>query len=343
VKYELPDNHSLSEPILNKLVFKEGDKFALSDVQFASLEAGVGRGESILVVSPTSTGKTQIALWAIAKSLEAFSNTVYLVTHRALAKQKFEDFKTQLLPTFLHKTPSSLVIATGDYVEDADGNIPSEPFRASLLVATYEKYLAMLSASGIPDVMKSTVVVCDEIQLIGDENRGQSVEVLLTLLRNAGWKQFIGLSAVLDSKDAKELADWLGVKPIIQHIREKHLRYECWAPNGMAIVHSESPDTIQEGLSLPAGTSLDPISALVNLLKLKNPPVPIIVFCMRKQDTYDLASQLCAKFKNTSTKQLALPFDDLPETTANTFLSKVFENRVASHNADLIPKYCTVT
>lgn len=146
MKYDMPDNHGLSKSVFQNLVFKEAGRPTLSDVQFSALKAGVGRGESLLVVSPTSTGKTQIALWAIAKSLESGHHTVYLVTHRALAKQKFEDFKSQLLNNYLDGDAASLVVATGDYVEDADEQPPADPLRAPLLVATYEKYLALLSA-----------------------------------------------------------------------------------------------------------------------------------------------------------------------------------------------------
>ncbi len=333
MKYKLPDNHGLSDSSIDNLVFTENDQPALTDIQFAALEMGVGRGESALVVSPTSTGKTQVALWAIAHSLEEGGNTVYLVTHRALAKQKLEDFKSQLLAKHLDNDPSGLVIATGDYVIDAEGNSPREPLRAPLVIATYEKYLAMLSASGIPTEMNSTTIVCDEIQLIGDKNRGQHVEVLLTLLRNAGWKQFVGLSAVLENKDAKELADWLNVTPVVQHTREKHLLYECWTPQGIAAVNSEYPDTIEEGLSLPDGVGLDVIDILYELLEEKNPPLPIIVWCMRKQDTYDLPEQFLARRKLP--KGQLLLFEHLPDTNASGFLSGTMSRRVAAHNADL--------
>jgi len=333
MKYELPHNHGLSGLSVDRLVFKEDVQPALSDIQFAALEMGVGRGESALVVSPTSTGKTQIALWAIAHSLEDNGNTVYLVTHRALAKQKLDDFRSLLLATYLDNDASGLVIATGDYVEDAEGNIPKEPLQAPLVVATYEKYLALLSASGIPTEMNSTTIVCDEIQLIGDKSRGQHVEVLLTLLRNAGWKQFVGLSAVLENKDAKELADWLEVSLVLQHTREKHLIYECWTSKGIASVNSKYPDTIEEGLSLPDGVGLDLIDILYELLEEENPPLPIIVFCMRKQDTYDLPEQFLARRKLP--KGQLLLFEDLPETNAAEFLSETMSQRVASHNADL--------
>jgi len=336
MKFQLPENHSLSDPIIDHLVFKEENRLALSDVQFAALDTGVGRGESVLVVSPTSTGKTQIALWAIAKSIESHGNSVYLVNYRALAKQKFEDFKSQLIKPFLSNNSASLVIATGDYVEDANGNIPSEPLRSPLLVATYEKYLAMLSASGIPSDMTSTTIVCDEIQLVGDEHRGRSVEVLLTLLKNAGWKQFVGLSAVLQPKDAGDLASWLNVTLVSQATREKHLRYECWTPHGIAVTTTEQPESVQEGVRIPAGTELDPVSILAQLLKEKKAPVPIIVFCMRKQDTYELARRFIDEYKKKIQEQLSLAFDGLPVTSANVFLSETLGYRVASHNTDLM-------
>lgn len=336
MKFEFPENHGLSQKTVERLVFKENGRPALSNAQFAALSAGVGRGESILVVSPTSTGKTQIALWGIANSLESGCTTVYLVTHRALAKQKFEDFKTLLLPGHLSNNGSNLVIATGDYVEDADGEQSKDPLGAPLLVATYEKYLALLSAAGVPSDMRRSVIICDEIQLVGDNHRGQNVEVLLALLRNAGWKQFVGLSAVLQHKDAADLANWLGVTLVVEHAREKHLRYECWTPNSIAASNTETPDSIAEGLPLPNNVKSNPISAINFLLNQKNPLLPIIVFCMKKQDTYDLSKEYLEQYKkNVKKGQLSLVFDDLPETTANAFLAESMAYRVAFHNADL--------
>ncbi|MFA6922290.1 MAG: DEAD/DEAH box helicase [Gallionella sp.] len=336
MKYHLPEHHGLSKSIVNDLVFKEDENPALTDAQYEALDAGVGRGESLLVVSPTSTGKTQIAVWAIAKGIETGCNTVYLVTHRALAKQKFDDFKSLLLDKFLDGNGSALVIATGDYVINAEGDTPTDPLSVPLLVATYEKYLALLSASGIPTDMGKTVVVCDEIQLIGDKSRGQNVEILLTMIRNAGWKQFVGLSAVLESRDANDLANWLGVTLVSQHAREKHLQYECWNHNGIAMVSSEQPENIQENLPRPTGVNLDPVSILISLLDQKVKPVPIIVFCMKKKDMYDLADQLLPQFSKGGPTQLSIVFDELPETSANTFLAKTIAHRVAIHSADLV-------
>ncbi len=51
---------------------------SLTDIQYEALEAGVARGESILVCAPTSTGKTLIGWWAIASAILAGGRAVYL-------------------------------------------------------------------------------------------------------------------------------------------------------------------------------------------------------------------------------------------------------------------------
>lgn len=228
-----------------------------------------------------------------------------------------------------------MVIATGDYVEDASGQYSAAPLSAPVVIATYEKYLALLSASGVPKSMQNTVVVCDEIQLMGDESRGQNVEVLLTLMKNAGWKQFVGLSAVLKNKDAEDLANWLRIQLIMEHGREKHLRYECWIGEQIYSVSTARPDVLESDKRVPHGVKAETISALTYLLKQDNPPLPIIVFCMRKQDTYDLAEAFVSTYHKGKQGQLSLEFETLPETSANTMLAKILDLRVASHNADL--------
>lgn len=334
MKRELPDSHGLSEVVRDALVFYDDGVPSLTDVQYASLQAGVGCGESVLVVSPTSTGKTRIALWAIAASLERGHSTVYLVTHRALAKQKYEDFRELLLERLLSSDSSSLVIATGDEVRDSNGNVPADPLQAPLLVATYEKYLALLAGSGVPSDMTATVLVCDEIQLIGDKHRGRSVDLLLTLFRNAGWQQFVGLSAVIESDDARALAGWLNIKAVIESTREKHLRYECWEPEARKIVTSAEPGVVQSLRSLPKGVEFSVVSILDWLLSEEGAPLPVIVFCMTKKQTYDMAKKIADRNATEKMSRVGI-FDHLPETSARDFLAKSVAKRVAVHNTDL--------
>lgn len=93
MKYGLPVNCGIDEDASSPLFYKENDEFCLTDVQYESLDRGVGKGKSVLVVSPTSTGKTLVGTVALTQGIQEGKNAVFLVTHRALARQKFEDFK----------------------------------------------------------------------------------------------------------------------------------------------------------------------------------------------------------------------------------------------------------
>lgn len=335
MRYGLPTNCGLDEAMFSRLFHREGDDICLTDVQYESLEQGIGHGESILVVSPTSTGKTLIGTIALTKGIEEGHNAVFLVTHRALARQKFEDFKKQLLDEFLDNDPSALVLATGDIIEDAAGNTVPSPLSAKLMVATYEKYLGILSASGVPKSMNSTVFVCDEIQLIGDENRGQQVEILLTLIKRSGWAQLVGLSAVLEERDARKLSEWLEIKLLYTRTREKHLIYECHAHDGEVYTCSTKlPDEVKSFRSQQKVVGI--AKTIKNYLEKNKDRTPIIVFCMTKKEIYSLAENLVDLYEKPLNAQMVLDFDGIPETSTNGMLKKSIQYRVACHSADLI-------
>ena len=332
MKSELPANHGLTEYMVENLVFHDGDDVSLTNIQYQALEEGVARGQSTLIVSPTSTGKTQIATWAIVSNIEQGINAVYLVTHRSLAKQKFNEFKKALVDEYFEGDGTALAIATGEYIEDATGETPPSPLEVPLLVATYEKYLALLSSNGVPVNMSSTAVICDEIQYIGDEGRGQNIEVLLTLLLNAKWKQFLGLSAVLKYEDAKELANWLQVKLIYATKREKHLSYELWTNEKTLLANTENPGHVD---TVNKSNNLQTLEIVDSILNSQNPPIPIIVFCMRKQDIYSL-SEAFVKRNKRKPLQRTFDFENIPATSINSFLSHSLVKRVAIHCADLL-------
>ena len=62
----LPENHGLPDVLMESNLIHR-DQFGeiqLTDIQFEALEAGVARGESVLAVAPTSSGKTDVGLYA---------------------------------------------------------------------------------------------------------------------------------------------------------------------------------------------------------------------------------------------------------------------------------------
>ena len=65
---------------------------SLTAIQERAIEAGLQSGSSAIVCAPTSSGKTLIGELALVNALSEGFNALYLVSHRALADQKFSDF-----------------------------------------------------------------------------------------------------------------------------------------------------------------------------------------------------------------------------------------------------------
>lgn len=335
MKYELPVGHGLATATVDnpKLLPRQPDGSpSLTDIQYEALEAGVAHGKSMLVVAPTSTGKTLIGLWGLGRAIQAGNRAVYLVTHRALAAQKFDEIVRVFARSHLGGDKSAIVLATGDGVWNGNEQIPAAPHEAAVLIATYEKYLAMLSSLGPRRNMTDTVFICDEVQIIGDKNRGQNVEILLTILRRSGWLQLIGLSAVLTPEDGRGLSDWLGVKLVRNPSREKRLVYECRTMDKQV-----SFDTATEEITETPYAGKVSFSTLGILAEVRKSELsPIIVFCMRVRDTYELAEEYA--------KSLGAPppagaqgnlFGHPPETAVEKALAQLLPYGVAIHNAEL--------
>src|SRR5215470_2912146 len=146
----LPHGHGIPDSIeRSTLIHRNPDgQIALTDIQYHALEKGVANGKNLLAVAPTSTGKTDVGLFAaagwLARGLADGARVVFLTSHRALARQKFAELRDRFAPLFA-LVPSEIVVATGDDVIDGNGDPSLDAFSAPLLVATYEKYLNMLA------------------------------------------------------------------------------------------------------------------------------------------------------------------------------------------------------
>ena len=328
MKTTLPTGCTLSQRILGtpNLMPRDGNNFSVTDAQYAALNAGLADGKSLLVSAPTSTGKTLIGWWAAASGFERGKKFVYLVSHRALASQKFDEIQILFQGPWLDDDASTLVCATGDGVVDGSGRANSAPLAATILVATYEKYLALISAGGPPQDLSDVVFVCDEIQLIGDGSRGKHVELLLSVLKRTGWYQFVGLSAVMDDVGAGQFAHWLDLSLVKVETREKSLRIEGRWSKG-CLVATSTPEGIEPLRKEPRAKEML-LNAMVNEL-IAADKNPVIVFCMRVDDTYNLAAQWAAT--QTAAQSVVPPAGlDLDAS-----LLELINHRCAFHNAEL--------
>ena len=122
------------EPPAIDFLKSEGYEKLYEPQQF-SVEAGILDGNSILVSAPTASGKTLIAMLAILAHLpKNKSKIVYLSPLRALAAEKFAEFKK--LESINLGRKIKVAISTGDFdsVEDKLEN-------SDILILTNEKWI----------------------------------------------------------------------------------------------------------------------------------------------------------------------------------------------------------
>jgi helicase len=340
MKYAIPADAALDDRILSNpdLLPRASDGApSITDVQHAALTQGVARGVSLLIAAPTSTGKTLIGVWALFSWLlgKPGRTAVYLVTHKALARQKFAELTNLLRDACFGGDGACLVLANGDTIENADGNIPEHPLSAPVLVATYEKYLAMLSGAGVSEDMSSCAVICDEIQIVGDETRGKNIEILLTLLRQARWGQVVGLSAVLEQRDAVTLSRWLDIPLIRIGGREKHLRYECRTPTAV-LSHQTDWDSDRVERRPPRPSERHDTEGLIAEVMADQANHPVVVFCTTKDRVYEGARSYARSLGVMAAPGQVLVPDLLEATEAARELSCYAAHGVTFHNADLL-------
>ncbi len=172
--------------------------------QADSVKSGLLSGKSILVSAPTASGKTLIAMLAMISFLSKNNGkVVYLSPLRALAAEKFSEFKK--LEKIVLGKKFKVGISTGDF-ENIEKNLE----KSNVLILTNEKMDSIIR-HGVEWVEEIGLVISDEVHLIGDENRGPTLEMILTQLKLLDTKpQLVGLSATITNSD--EIADWLNCK-----------------------------------------------------------------------------------------------------------------------------------
>ena len=175
--------------------------------QSKAIKAGLFKDKNMLICTPTASGKTLVAELALTKNiLENKGKAIYIVPLKALANEKFKDFKKKYEKLF------NIALSIGD-LDSADPYLE----KYDLIFCTSEK-LDSLIRHHSPWLTDVKTIIVDEIHLMNDVSRGPTLEILITILKQILPKmQFIGLSATIGNP--KELAAWLGAELIIDEWR----------------------------------------------------------------------------------------------------------------------------
>jgi helicase len=186
--------------------------------QEEAVNAGVLEGKNLVLATPTASGKTLIAeLCGLKHVLEKNGKVIYLSPLRALANEKFDEFKKYAGIRKPNGRRVNVGISTGDFDS-------SDPWlgRYDIIITTNEKADSLLRhrAKWMDEI---SLVVADEVHLLNEAERGPTLEVVLARLMQVNPDlQVLALSATIHNVD--EIAGWLKAAYVVTEWRPVSLK-----------------------------------------------------------------------------------------------------------------------
>jgi helicase len=171
--------------------------------QEEAIKAGALEGKNLVLASPTASGKTLVAEFCALKHiLEKNGKIVYLTPLRALANEKFDEFKKYATISKADGKRVRIGISTGDF-DSSDLWLE----RYDIIITTNEKADSLLRhrTKWMDEI---SLIVADEVHLLNEAERGPTLEVVLARLMQINPDmQILALSATINN--VEEIAGWL--------------------------------------------------------------------------------------------------------------------------------------
>ncbi|CRH01535.1 DEAD/DEAH box helicase, putative [Plasmodium relictum] len=200
----------LSTQVLNNPNYIKFFSFKyFNPIQTQMFHATFHTDENILLGAPTGSGKTVIGELCILRNLLKYANekSVYICPMKAIVNERFKSWKNKFKILF----NKNVIELTGDKNENKESIANSD-----IIICTPEK-LDVISRNWKHKkyVKNINLLIFDEIHLLGQENRGGVIEILVNRFKNMQNDlnkkiRLIGLTTVITSVD--DLILWLDVK-----------------------------------------------------------------------------------------------------------------------------------
>ena len=174
------------------------------------------RGENVLLLAPTGSGKTEAAILPLfSKILQEKPkriSTLYITPLRALNR----DMLSRLVE-YASDSGISVQVKHSDISDQARREIVKHP--ADILITTPESLQIMLNGRRLREVISSVkYVVVDEVHELAQNERGSQFSIALERLRKlTGGFQVIGLSATIGNP--KDLASFIDPEGEVRVVR----------------------------------------------------------------------------------------------------------------------------
>ncbi len=278
--------------------------------QAECVDAGLFDRKNLLVAIPTASGKTLVAEMAMQKEIADGGKCLYIVPLKALAAEKYEDFSGKEV---------KVGIATGD-PDQRDEYLG----RYDIIVATSEKTDSLLRNRS-EWLKRVSLLVVDEIHLIGDPSRGATLEMVIAKLRYQNpAMQIIGLSATMGNPE--ELAKWLNANLITSEWRPVDLREGVYH-NGA--IHFHGAERI-----VPTQKKDDDLNLLLDTVG-EGGQCLVFVSSRRSAEAYAKRAAVVLKKKSAELDGYADRIAKADATPSGKVLANAVRNGAAFHHAGL--------
>ena len=281
--------------------------------------------ENLLVFSPTSSGKTFIGEMAAVNVTRKNQRALYLVPQKALAEEKFEEFRRR------YKSQNIKVVVSTRDRKEYDRRINSGDY--DIAVVVYEKMQSLLVSS--PALLKIVgAVVIDELQMIGDPHRGADLEVLLTkILTYPDAPKIIGLSAVLGKANA--LAKWMGAQLCLSKKRPMELRKGVQFDECFRYMEHNSKDKGTEPLGALVDYSDKETATALSAALFACEGEQCLIFRKSRKESVAMAKRVGNDMESPPASAAIKELEGLEDSENKDMLRALLSKGVAYHNSDL--------
>ncbi len=284
--------------------------------QEEAVKAGALEGRNLVLASPTASGKTLVAEFCALKHiLEKNGKAVYLTPLRALANEKFEEFKKYAAISKTDGKRLRIGISTGDF-DSSDAWLE----RYDVIITTNEKADSLLRhrAKWMDEI---SLIVADEVHLLNEAERGPTLEVVLARLMQINPDtQILALSATINN--VEEIAEWL---------KADHVTTE-WRPVLLkegTLLHEEIQYKDGDAKKIEKKTSNSAINLALNTVKSGG---QALIFASTRKNSVMLAKKVASEIAEVLSK----PAKRALEHEAERILAAGERTRISESLAELV-------
>ena len=286
------------------------------------------RDKNLLVIAPTSSGKTFIGEMAAIAQVIHLQKIIFLAPLRALADEKYRHFKNLYSHCGMY-----MVISTRDRSID-DHNIISGDY--DVAVMAYEKFnYFYLTCPQFLDIV--SLVIIDEMQLINDSKWGLLLESSVNYIhKKNNHIKIVALSAYIEGQEA--LLRWFPAQTLISYQRPVELRKGVVRDGVFTYITSKKKKNYKKEVffnpeAVRENSFEDYLLETVRYL-VKQRESTLIFFASCAETQYWarwLASQLESPVASGALEELR----EMEETLSRDELRETLEKGIAYYNQDL--------